>query len=150
MWRRVGLTGLLVLVLAALTGWLGPRTDKAALVLPTGADATIESTSITRPGLDTEVVVTVPEAGDSVIVTVDRALISDLGIEAMTPEPEGQSAAGDAVVLTFAIDGRGPFELELSGRTPTAAVPQRHTYRLVMAIDDGPVASHTFHTWVLP
>lgn len=118
--------------------------------MSSGARATVEATSITRPGLDTEMLITLPEAGQRAVITVDRALLADLGIEMITPQPESEAADGDAVRFTFALAGAKPFEVGWSGRTPTAAVPQRHTYRLAIAIDDGPAAQHVFHTWVLP
>jgi len=147
-----GLLGVLALVvLAACLGWLGPHSDT---VTETGAGGTVrmEYDARTRPGLDTEVVVTLrpDRARESLVLRVPSGALDALGIEQFVPEPVEQRSEDGAVVLEFATSGEPPYEVTLAGRTPTTQPPGRHRWRVEWLEDGSPTAAVAATTWVVP
>ncbi|WP_019144797.1 hypothetical protein [Aeromicrobium massiliense] len=149
-WRRLGVTLLVLVVLAAVVGWFGPRDTTASAEGP-GPALQVQHPQVTRAGLDAAVVVTVdaPAPGASVVLEVEPAMLERLGLEVMSPSPSAQTGDDRRVRLTFDAPPSGPLTVSLSGRSPTEARPGPFSYTLRAPGPDG-VTEVDARTWVLP
>lgn len=122
--QRAGVMVLAALVALACFGVLGPQTDTHSSKGEHGT-LTMEYSSTSRPGLDTEVTVTFTPARthDSYLLRLDQAAIRELGIEQIHPEPIKQWSRGSSLLLEFAASGTEPFDVVFNGRVPVQQPP---------------------------
>lgn len=151
---RVRVTGVVVMgliVVAALTGFLGPRESTHTM---DGAAGTLEVThpQLTRPGLDAEIVVVVDplSTGEPLRLRVDSEVLSTLGILTVQPAPEAERSADGAVEYEFVPTDEPPYEIRFSGRVPTKAPPTRLSWDMIWLSGTGDAITLTETTWVLP
>lgn len=153
--RRVGLVVLLAVVVAALTGQLGPRERTTTARMDTGLAVEVTHPTIVRPGMeiDIDLAIRVPGGAEEVMVDLDRELFDRLGIESTAPTATAEAALDDRVRMRFAVaDGAEELGVLLLGRLPTRAQKGPVTVSLRVSRDDDPddVAPVEFRTWVLP
>ncbi|UMG91101.1 hypothetical protein [Nocardioides sp. TF02-7] len=149
--RRLGIGLLVVVVVVACLGLLGPASSTTSERVAAGT-ITMEYDVRTRPGLDTEVLVTVrPEQpAESLALEIDQAALETYGIETFAPEPVEQRTRDDSVVLEFAAADAEAFEVRTSGRTSPTQPPGRTAWQLRWLVDGSPVATLDVTTWVMP
>lgn len=151
--RRIGILLLLLVVVVACLGYLGPRTSTATETGP-GGGLQVDYPSLTRPGLDTEVTVTVTpdRRTETLRLAMSQAALARLGIEQFSPEPREQRTEADRVILEFATQpGSGEeFTVRLSGRSPTTQGAGPHRWELDWLPPDGAALRVAVTTWTVP
>ncbi|QCX27542.1 hypothetical protein [Nocardioides jishulii] len=151
--RRIGLLLLVLVVVGGSLGYAGPRSTTASESGP-GGSLEVEYPSLTRPGLDTEVSISVvpDRSTETLRLSVSQATLARLGVERFSPEPQVQRTEADRVVLEFATEP-GPsreFTVRMSGRTPTTQMPGRHRWELDWLPWDGAGIRVAATTWTVP
>ncbi len=148
--QRIGVLLLVALVIAALFGVFGPGTATTS-ASGAGGDIEVEYSSLTRPGLDSEVTVTFEptEPLDTYVLAVDQSALADLGLEQIRPEPSEQYARGSRVVMEFTGSDADTFEVVLSGRTPTQQPLGITRWQLAWLVD-GEATKLSARTVVIP
>lgn len=146
--RRVGIGVLVVVLVLAAVGAFGPR--EATTSSPDGS-VSVTHPSVTRPGLDSRVVVTIPpgEGGEPPVIEMDRAALEALGLTSFSPEPAAVTSRGERVELEFEPDGDRDVVVTLSGRIPTQA-PTGSTRWEIARPGGGRSVTVSMRTWVLP
>lgn len=146
--RRVGVGVLCLVLIAAAAGLFGPGTGRRTA----GAgDLTVTYPTVTRPGLDSRIVVTIPPGRDSSrhVVRIDRTVLDDLGIETFHPQPSATRSRGGQVELEFEGAGSRATRVSLDGRVPTQLGAGARDGD-ISAVVDGDVQTVSTRTWVLP
>lgn len=149
--RIVGVVVMLLIVVAALAGILGPRDATGTAQDQRGA-LEVTHSHLTRPGLDTAIVVRIdPVTTDGPItVLVDAAALSTLGIITVQPAPSAEKTRDGMVEYEFTPAGEPPYEVRIAGRLPTKAQPARFDWQVAWAPTDGEPITVDARTWVLP
>lgn len=146
--RRLGIGVLVLVLVTAAAGVLGPK--DASLASATG-DVDMVYPRITRPGVDTRVVITVrPEDGARhVLVRIDRSIVESLGVDSFSPEPSSMRSRGDQLELELEADGAQPVVVELAGRVPTRQPAGSRDWE-VRRVADGRPSTISTTTWFVP
>lgn len=148
--RRTGVLLLVALVVAGLLGVLGPAARQTGAAGPSGS-VELRYPSVTRPGLDSEVTITLEpaQAADTYRLAVSASMMSTLGIEQISPEPEMQTSNGSQLILEFAGSPAGEVVITFSGRVPTQQAPGVHDWEIKWVTDQATVPIEA-RTWTLP
>lgn len=148
--RRVGVFVLLVIVVAACLGWLGPR-DTSTRVSAAGVTLDATHPAVARSGVDSAIELAVGREGAGPIrVEVPAALVDGLGLVTFVPAPSAEAVRGDTYVLTYEDLAPGDVTLRLTGRMPTRATIGRFTHTLRVLAGSPEPLEVTMRTWVLP
>lgn len=143
-WRRVGIGVLVVVVVAACLGWLGPRDATAR-----DEGVTVTFPQVTRSGMDSTIEISLDrESAGPVVVEVPRTVVDRLGIETISPQPTSEVSVRDSVRLTFE-EPEGAFAVRLFGRLPPRADLGTFTYAILVR-PAGTRHEVSVRTWVLP
>ena len=147
--RRAAIALLTAVVALAALGLLGPRSATAEVSTAAGTLA-MEYDAVTRPGLGSEISVTVTAPRDlgRMVLAVDQTALVTLGTYRIFPEPAEQWTDGDKVVLEFETPAE-EFEVTLAGRILTAHPPTRSSWQLEWRTDEQ-TATLEATTWVMP
>lgn len=145
--RRIGITALGLLVVAACLGLLGPRDVEAGAQTPAGTELTVRYPQITRPGLETELVLTVASRSEEVTVVAEAEALDLFGVEQIRPEPDSQHAEEGLVYLTFPTGRHDRIEIRMHGRLDPRQAPGRWAHAVGVV---GLGAQVELRTWVLP
>lgn len=149
--RRWGVAILALVVILAAAEAFGPRDRTASDEAADGSALTVRYPQLTRPGLETEVEVEWqrPEPiTEDVHLVIDQSMVSDLGVELITPEPREQRSAGRQLHLTFDPPADEDFSVLISGRLPTRQTIGSHRYSV--GIEGGGGSTIEARTLVLP
>lgn len=148
--RIVGVVIMSLVVVAALSGYLGPR-DATVSTHDDRGVVEITHPHLTRPGLDTEVVMRVaPSTTDAIRLLVDAEALSTLGTLAVHPAPDAERSRDGMVEYEFTPAGEGPYEVRLVGRVPPKSVPTRLDWEVIWVPSEGDRITLAARTWVLP
>ncbi|WP_293785000.1 hypothetical protein [uncultured Aeromicrobium sp.] len=149
--RRCGVVILAIVVILAVAEAFGPRDRTVTDEAPDGSALTVRYPQLTRPGLETEVAVEWRRPSsitEDVHVIIDQSMMSDLGVELITPQPREQRSAGQQLHLTFDPPEDDEFSVLISGRLPTRETIGSHRYTL--GIEGAGGSTIEARTWVLP
>lgn len=152
-YRRVGLTIMGLIVLAAVLGLLGPR--PGTVETTSGSySLTIDYPQITRPGIDAQLNVQLRHAGDfdgPVMLAFDAGLFDRLDFRSWYPTPSAETADGERVIYEFDPPPGEVFELALDARTQSTQPPSAHHYEVAVLDEAGAVQLNAaFRVWVMP
>ena len=147
--RRSVLLGMVLLVVAAALGLLGPRdaTERARAVQGTVA---VTYPQITRPGLYVQVSVELtPTRGQRrASLTLPQDALALLGVDAVQPEPTSQVSGDRTVTYEFELSDDESVTVSLNGRVPVKQGPGRTSWWVRWDGDETALTEMT--TWVLP
>ncbi len=144
-WRRAGVGLLLVVVVAACLGWLGPRDASAS-----DHGVTVTFPQVTRAGMDSTIEVTLDQAAaGAVVMEIPRTVVDRLGIETISPQPSSEVSVRDSVRLTFE-EPEGGFTVQLFGRLPPRAELGTFGYVIRVRAAEAQPREVSARTWVLP
>src|SRR5690606_17817030 len=112
--QRAGVVVLGAIVVAALLGWLGPRSTTVEATAQVGT-LEFRHQSTTRAGLETEstVIATPRRSTETIELSLDRDALQVWGVDAFLPAPLTQRSEGDRVILEFAASGSRAVEILL-------------------------------------
>lgn len=151
--RRAGYGVLALVLLAAATNLLGPRTGHASA---TGGDHSLRLTypQVTRAGqtapLDLEI--TAPSGFDGPVrVRLCRHFFDDVDLQGWHPTPTSETSDREGVVHEFAPPTAGDtLRVTLDARTGTGRFGALETCEVALMSDDAAVLQASFTTWRLP
>ncbi|GAA3540321.1 hypothetical protein [Aeromicrobium flavum] len=150
-WRRVGMAGLVAVVVLACLGWLGPREATASGELEDGASVEVTYPQITRPGAASALTVSVEDVSGPVTIELPALVLETLGVETISPAPATETATATSVRLTFDASPTGDFSVGLAGRMPTRSSVGAVTYPIRVGVAGAaPEEVASVKTWVLP
>lgn len=152
--RRVGVVVLLIVAVFACLDLLGPTSATTSANGPNGSRVEIEFPERTRPGLESEVSVTlsapVPITED-VLLVVDAAMYDEFGLEQVVPEPSEQQSLGSRLRMTFEPPPEGRvMSITFAGRIPAQQLPGSYQFNVDARVPPSPAVETGFRTWVLP
>jgi len=140
-WRRVGLVTLWLLVVAAITGWLGVRMETTTATAG-GWTLEVRAPQITRGALDAPVTITVSRDvgfGDSITLRVDRTLFDHLDVNLIAPAPSTETGTLDLVEWTFDAPDGNRMNIAIDARMSPSEMPGVDHLR-VAVLERGEVA----------
>lgn len=150
-WRRAGTAFLALLVVAALTGWLGVRS--ATKQASDGRLKTqLQYASITRRGVPTPWQMEIRRRGgfsNDVTVYLSRSYLAQLDPQGVSPQPDSESTSGDAVVWTFSQPPGNDLVVRLDAEASPAAAFGRHRAHASVIVGDEKT-DMAFTTWMMP
>lgn len=149
--RVVGAVALLLVVVAAAIGLLGPGERTVTADVAAGRVEMVHP-HLTRPGLDAAFTVTVEPTQPTEVVRlrIDSDALSRLGLEVVHPTPVSEKAGDGVVVYEVSAADSGAHEITVSGRVPTKAPPGRLSWDVVWLPDGAEPVTLGVTTWVLP
>jgi hypothetical protein len=156
LFRRAVTIGMALFLAVAAFGLLGPL-ERTASVAAAPGQIEVSYPGITRPGLDSEITLTLRPSNptDSYRVRIPQEVLAALGVETISPEPSSQVAEGDSVVYVFDAARHERVSLTWSGRVPTKQAPARLRWSVAWlghdpGADPAEATEATLTTWVLP
>ncbi|WP_426241726.1 hypothetical protein [Nocardioides sp. LHG3406-4] len=151
--RRVGLTLLALILLAAAVGFLGPRSADSS---DSAGGLTLDVTypQITRAGQPSPLSVTVTDEagfGDTVRIRLCDEFFDELDFQAWYPSPSAETADGPWLYYEFDPPPSGNrLEVTLDARTAPGHLGGRLPCDIAVLEGDQPAAEVSFTAWRLP
>lgn len=149
--RHIVLVLLLVVVLLAAAGMLGVRTSSVSAARD-GYTMTVTYALIARAGLDVPWRVTVEHPGgfdEDVVIAVSARYFDIFETQGFHPEPDMQTGDGDLVYLTFTAPNGPTFSADFDAYIqPSSQLSQGAD--VVLMVDDRPLLSVSYTTWLVP
>ena len=149
--RRIGVGVLLVVVIAALLGWAGPRPSVAAAEAA-GYRLEVSHPSVSRPGLAIRLSIVVSREGgydQPVRLVLSREYIEALDFNAIIPDASAQIADDGSVIWEFDPPRGDSLTVDVDGKHEPGAEGVIHGD--VAVLDQGQrVVGVEFSTTVLP
>ncbi len=149
--RRLVLGLLLVVVLLAAAGMLGVRTSSVSASRD-GYTMTVTYAWVARAGLDVPWRVTVEHAGgfdEDVVIAVSARYFDIFETQGFHPNPDMETGDGDLVYLTFTAPPGPTFSADFDAYIQPSS-QLRESADVVQMIDERPLLSVSYTTWLVP
>jgi hypothetical protein len=150
--RRLFVTALLLLVVAALTGYLGVRTSTSTAT-DGDYELTLEYADISRAGLDTPWQVTVTHEGgydQELILAVTSDYFDIFETQGFFPDPSAVTRDADTLYLTFDAPQGDVFTVSYDAYIQPSSQQGKGGSVSVIGADGQPMATVDFDTWLWP
>jgi hypothetical protein len=150
--RLVGIGVLFAVVLAGVTGILGPREDTVARV-EGGWSLTMEYGSVVRSGQPVPMEIEVRHPGGfngPVRVIFDQSVFDRFDFQNWYPNPDSETAGPETVIYDFVPPGGDRLHVSLDARVAPLQAGGRFTYWLGLLVGDRVVARSEYVVWVVP
>lgn len=151
-WHWVGVAVLLLLVVAALAGWLGPR-EGTTTTAERDYSLTLIYPEITRAGQPAPLHLRVEHPGGfaaPVRIAVSDAFFDHLDFQSWYPSPSAEIGDGERVVYEFDPPPGEVFELSLDARTSPGQFGGVGRYEVGLRVEDRTIARTSFTVWTMP
>ncbi|RIQ20323.1 hypothetical protein [Jiangella rhizosphaerae] len=150
--RRVGIVLMCLLVLAALTGLLGPR---AAVTSAAGGgyELTVRHAQVTRPSIPMPLEITVRRDGGfdgPVTLSIGKDLLDRADFNDWYPNPDGETSGPDRLEYEFAPPAGEVLHVMLDARTAPGQLPSSQRYAVAVVDQDVVMVETDFRMTVLP
>ncbi len=149
--RRAGLGLLLAIVLLAATGMLGVHSGRVS-ASEGGYTMTVTYAAIARAGLDVPWRVTVEHPGgfdEDIVIAVSARYFDIFETQGFHPNPDMETGDGDLVYLTFTAPTGSTFSADFDAYIqPSSQLRERAD--VVLMVDDRPLLSVRYTTWLVP
>lgn len=152
--RRLGIELLCLLIVAALTGLLGPR-DGVTTASGGGYELTVRHGQITRPSIPVPLEITVERAGGfdgPVTLSISKGLVDRMDFNNWYPNPDGETSGPDRLSYEFSEPDGDVLHILLDARTAPGQLPSAGRYAVAVVDSETgeTLVEATFRMAVLP
>lgn len=150
--RRGALFVLSAVVVAALCGYLGLRTQKVS-ASANGYDLSVTYPGIARAGLDVVWTISVHRdggLGDKVVLRVTGDYADILESQDLTPEPDSETSDGEYDYLTFTAPSGDTLLVDFDAYVQPASQQGRRANVAVLGADRRPLVQVDYRTRLVP